>query len=243
MSAYLTISFEGRRVGLVKEDLSLTELRNFFDIDEAGAHLKVKMGSCFQNVWPDIDGRFSLPADCLSAILVAMRREEVSTAPTFGTRDSGSSTASASTQLRLPFARRGNSAAMSALFTGGGANNSSSFQVMARGRSKLPGLGSRPVPSMFGGKGKKRKSAETKSFRLTYVNVSDNQLEDMWEIPIDLNHLQEMYGMYTLFNVVMEVENQLCEPDAKLVITDIKGNPVRDMSTTRGKRLFFLPFP
>ena len=118
-----------------------------------------------------------------------------------------------------------------------------SFHVMARGQksalaSRGHGLGSRPVPSTYSmgqGKGaKKRKSIDTKSFRLTYVN-DDGGFEDMWDILIDLSQLQHNFGLYTVQQVVAEVENQLVEENARLVITDIKGNPIRDMAATRGK--------
>ena len=49
--------------------------------------------------------------------------------------------------------------------------SASSFHVMSRGRSKFfpqSGMGSRPAPAVWGGKGKKRKSVESKSFRLTF---------------------------------------------------------------------------
>ena len=70
----------------------------------------------------------------------------------------------------------------------------------------------------------------------TFVD-GDGIFEDMWEIPIDLSQLQEMHGQYTVLHVVAEIERQLSEEDAKLVVTDIKGNPIRDMPSTRGETL------
>ena len=74
---------------------------------------------------------------------------------------------------------------------------------------------------------------DTKSFRLTFVD-GDGNFEDMWEIPIDLFEPQESHGLYTVVHVVAEIERQLGEEDTKLVVTDIKGNPIRDMPATRG---------
>lgn len=77
---------------------------------------------------------------------------------------------------------------------------------------------------------------ETKSFRLTFFDIEANFMQDMWGIPIDLTRLAELYGMFSAFDITQELENQLGEadPDAKVVVTDIKGNPVKDMVTTRG---------
>ena len=140
--------------------------------------------------------------------------------PTFGSMDPGPSAGMYRNQQSLafgttPFGRRGNSVAAQSTFATGSVRNS--LQVMARGYSRVPAFGFRPVPSMLCGKtAKKRKSTETKSFRLTYVS-DDNSFEDIWEIPIDLTKLQDTYGTHTLLNVVSEVENKL------KIITDIKS--------------------
>ena len=182
----------------------------------------------------------SLPYECVSAVLVAMAREDHQEEHSVGT-------SRPSTTPNVHFGRRGNSA-IKGFFGGcsssyGGVSTaSSSFHVMARGHksalaSRGHGLGSRPVPSTYSmgqGKGaKERKSIDTKSFRLTYVN-DDGGFEDMRDIPIELSQLQHNFGLYTVQHVA-EVEHQLAEENARLVITDIKGNPIRDMATTRGK--------
>ena len=235
--AYVTVHFNGRKVGLVREDINVSELASMFCVKPAGAHLKVRN----ENYWPDFDGQFSLPYDCVSAVLVAMAREDHQEEHSVGT-------SRPSTTPNVHFGRRGNSAVKG--FFGGCSSSyvgvstaSSSFHVMARGHksalaSRGHGLGSRPVPSTYSmgqGKGaKKRKSIDTKSCRLTYVN-DDGGFEDMWDIPIELSQLQHNFGLYTVQHVVAEVEHQLAEENARLVITDIKGNPIRDMVTTRGK--------
>ena len=99
-------------------------------------------------------------------------------------------------------------------------------------------MGSRPVPTVWGAKGKKHKSTESKSFRLTFVD-GDGYFEDMWEIPIDLGQLEDMHGQYTVLHVVGEIERQLNEKDTRLVVTDIKGKPIRDMASTRGEIFVF----
>lgn len=230
----ITVSFEGKRVGLAKEDITLSELQRIYEIDASGAHLKVKSGAGFQNIWPGPTGKFTLPPNCCTAIVVAMHINEQ--------EDISIPTSDYSGTVGSRGARRGNSAA--AFFSPSFFNEKfqpsspmSSLHVMSRGRSKFfpqSGVGSRPVPAAWGGKGKKRKATDTKSFRLTFVD-GDGNFEDMWEIPIDLNQLQEMHGLYTVVHVVAEVERQLSEENAKLVITDIKGNPIRDMPSTRGK--------
>ena len=47
----ITVSFEGKRIGLVKEDLTLRELEMVFPLDPPGAHLKVKTSAGYQNIW------------------------------------------------------------------------------------------------------------------------------------------------------------------------------------------------
>ena len=226
----ITVSFEGKRTGLMKEDLTLRELEMVFPLDPPGAHLKVKTSAGYQNIWPDSSGKFNVPLDCGSAILVAMHREDE--------QERNFMPSSDGLPVGIRGARRGNSAA--AFFSPPCLNEHSSslssFQVMSRGRSKSfsgSRLGSRPAPALWGGKGKKRKAIDTKSFRLTFVD-GDGNFEDMWEIPIDLSELQESHGLYTVVHVVAEIERQLGEEDTKLVVTDIKGNPIRDMPATRG---------
>ena len=235
MAGMITVSFEGKRVGLSREDLTISEIERIYQIDSPGAHLKVKSGAGFENIWPDRVGKFTVPPICSSAIVVAMHRQENEQENTCMPNYSGGTGSMGN--------RRGNSAAT--FFSPAFFNerfepstSASSFHVMSRGRSKFfpqSGLGSRPAPAVWGGKGKKRKSVESKSFRLTFVD-GDGIFKDMWEIPIDLSQLQEMHGQYTVLHVVAEIERQLSE-DAKLVVTDIKGNPIRDMPSTRGETL------
>ena len=61
-------------------------------------------------------------------------------------------------------------------------------------------------------------------------------MQDLWDIPIDLSRLQQLHGLYSVFDITRAVEQQLGETDsdAKVVVTDIKGNPIKDMVTTRG---------
>ena len=236
MAGMITVSFEGKRVGLSREDLTISEIERIYQIDSPGAHLKVKSGAGFENIWPDRAGKFTVPPNCFSAIVVAMHRQENEQENTCMPNYSGGTGSMGN--------RRGNSAAT--FFSPAFFNErfepstpASSFHVMSRGRSKFfpqSGMGSRPAPAVWGGKGKKRKSVESKSFRLTFVD-GDGIFEDMWEIPIDLSQLQEMHGQYTVLHVVAEIERQLSEEDAKLVVTDIKGNPIRDMPSTRGEAL------
>lgn len=230
----VNVSFEGRRVSLLKYDVTIFALEKFFGIEKAGAHLKAKKegsSSCpYENIYPRSNGSFCIPNGCCSLILVAMKNEDAE-----GFSSSVHTNRTLASEL-LCFGRRGNSAIPST------SSAISSLEVMSRARAPLVGavgdgkVGPRPVPSFWGAKGKKRKSVpETKAFRLTYINAKEaGQMEDMWEIPIDLTSLQDDHGPYTVYHVAEQVEHQLGE-EAKLVITDIKGNPIRDMSTTRGE--------
>ena len=206
--AYVTVHFNRRKVGLVREDINVSELASIVCVTPAGAHLKVRN----KNYWPDFDGQFSLPYDCVSAVLVAMAREDHQEEHSVGT-------STPSTTPNVHFGRRANSAIKSffggcSSSYGGVSTASSSFHVMARGHksalaSRGHGLGSRPVSSTFSmGQGKgamKRKSIDTKSFRLTYVN--DGGFEDIWDIPIELSQLQHNFGLYTVQHVVAGVEH------------------------------------
>ena len=229
----ITVSFEGKRISLMKEDLTLRELEMIFPLDPPGAHLKVKISVGYQNIWPDSSGKFNVPLDCGSAILVAMHREDEQ-----DRNFMPSSEILGGLPVGIQGARRGNSAAafFSPPWVNEHSSSLSSFQVMSRGRSKSfsgSRLGLRPALALWGGKGKKRKAVDTKSFPLTFVD-GDGNFDDMWEIPIDLSELQESHGLYTVVHVVAEIERQLGEEDTKLVVTDIKGNPIRDMPATRG---------
>ena len=76
MAGMITVSFEGKRVGLSREDLTISEIERIYQIDSPGAHLKVKSGAGFENIWPDRAGKFTVPPNCFSAIVVAMHRQE-----------------------------------------------------------------------------------------------------------------------------------------------------------------------
>ena len=52
MAGMITVSFEGKQVGLSKEDLNISELERIYQLDSPGAHLKIKSGAGFQNIWP-----------------------------------------------------------------------------------------------------------------------------------------------------------------------------------------------
>ena len=238
MAGMITVSFEGKRVGLSREDLNISELERIYQLDSPGAHLKIKSGAGFQNIWPDRAGKFVVPPNCFSAIVVAMPQRQENEQENACIPDYTGGIGRGGNQ-------RGNSAAT--FFRPGSFNERfepsgsvSSLHVMSRGRSRffpqsgIAGMGSRPVPAVWGAKGKKRKSTESKSFRLTFVD-GDGNFEDMWEIPIDLGQLQDMHGQYTVLHVVGEIERQLNEEDTRLVVTDIKGKPIRDMASTRGE--------
>ena len=171
--------------------LTISELERIYQIDSPGAHPEVKSGAGFENIWPDRGGKFTVPPNCFSTIVMAMHRQENQQENTCMPDYSGGTGSMGN--------RRGNSGAT--FFSPAFFNkrfepstSTSSFHVMSRGRSKFfpqSGMGSRPVPAVWGVKGKKRKSVESKSFRLTFFD-GDGIFEDMWEIPIDLSQIQEL---------------------------------------------------
>ena len=75
-----------------------------------------------------------------------------------------------------------------------------------------------------------------KLFRLTFFDTDCNSMQDMWNIPIDLSRLSQLHDAYSVFDITRALQSQLGEanPDAKIIVTDIKGNPINDMVTTRG---------
>ena len=174
MAGMITVSFEGKRVGLSREDLNISELERIYQLDSPGAHLKIKSGAGFQNIWPDRAGKFVVPPNCFSAIVVAMPQRQENEQENACIPDYTGGIGRGGNQ-------RGNSAAT--FFRPGSFNERfepsgsvSSLHVMSRGRSRffpqsgIAGMGSRPVPAVWGAKGKKRKSTESKSFRLTFVD-------------------------------------------------------------------------
>ena len=54
---------------------------------------------------------------------------------------------------------------------------------------------------------------------------------------ISLELVAQLHGLCTVFHIANALQAQLGEddPDPKLLVTDIKGNPIKDMVTTRGK--------
>ena len=58
MAGMITVSFEGKQVGLSREDLNISELKRIYQLDSPVAHLKIKSGAGFQNIWPDRAGEF-----------------------------------------------------------------------------------------------------------------------------------------------------------------------------------------
>ncbi|KXJ14534.1 hypothetical protein AC249_AIPGENE26764 [Exaiptasia diaphana] len=219
MADRVFVSFEGRKVSFIREDISLYDLENIFLIERSGAHLKMRRedGNSFENLYPNCDGNFQIPHNCAAKgdiLLVAMKKDSASPTP--------APTTSQPTNFNKPsifnqfFGRRGNSSAVNFASTSGV-------------------QGPRPAPNVWSNtaRGKKRKFQEIKSFRLTYANVEAGvQLQDMWEIPIDLASLHARNNCYTVFDVISELERQMDE-GTKLIITDIKGNPIRDMTITR----------
>ena len=256
------VTYESRSVHFPSGDeISVGEFINFFGVERGGMHLKARRGNAFQNIWPDQNGMFRVPQDLDTAILIALKKEGVEEhdldvvrrTPAFlvnsinanrCTRAENDVTNSGDQQMGSSYnrtaARRGNATVSRFFQTSSGitpTGTSRTFSNISRS------FGTRPAPSVWNAKGmtagarnKRRKTMETKSFRLTFFDIEANLMQDMWDIPIDLTRLAELYGMFSVFDITRELENQLGEgdPDAKVVVTDMKGNPVKDMVTTRG---------
>lgn len=242
------ISFEGRSVHLPCTEMTTGELINFFQVERPGMHLKIKRGSAYQNIWPNENGIFKVPHDVDSAILIAVKEirnteEELEMVQNTPTYSAFSSTPGSAVNRYNPptgafitgHARRGNATATMHRCLETPLSSTSTFSNISKS------FGSRPAPSVWNlnlkGSGKRKKlSTETKSFRLTFYDTEGNTMQDLWDIPIDLSRLQQLHGLYSVFDITRAVEQQLGETDsdAKVVVTDIKGNPIKDMVTTRG---------
>lgn len=255
------ISFEGRSVHFPCAEVTAGELINFFQVERPGMHLKFMRGSGYHNIWQDENGLFKCPQDVDAAILIAIKEagsteteeqlQMLQNTPTYSAYSS--STGSAMDRYNPPTgtstpnrARRGNATAQMATMHRYLQSNqpipgsTSTFTNISRS------FGARPAPSVWnanlkgisaGSKRRKGTSMETKSFRLTFFDTDSNTMQDMWDIPIDLSRLAQLHGMYSVFDISRALQNQLgeAEPDAKAVVTDIKGNPIKDMVTTRGQ--------
>lgn len=66
------VSFEGKCICFMKEDLIFRELEMIFLLDLFGIYLKVKISVGYENIWLDSFGKFNVFLDCGSVILVVM---------------------------------------------------------------------------------------------------------------------------------------------------------------------------
>ena len=253
------IVFEGRAVHLPGGDVSVSELMNIFQVERPGIHLKLKRGSsaAYENIWPDDNGILKCPQSVESAILIALKEVEqgaeeqldvVQNTPTFSAFTGGTGLTERHSQHNASSAfgqraRRGNATATMHRYLQGNyqtspSSASSTFNNISRS------FGARPAPSIwnassakgFSGNKRKKVSMENKLFRLAFFDTDCNSMQDMWNIPIDLSRLSQLHGAYSVFDITRAVQSQLGEadPDAKVIVTDIKGNPIKDMVTTRG---------
>jgi len=54
----------------------------------------------------------------------------------------------------------------------------------------------------------------------------------IYEVPVDLTKLQGIYGEVNIRNIQEEIQNQI--GGEHYILTNKKGNPIRDMPNTRG---------
>jgi len=215
---FMKILFNSKVVTLPKTStIPVHEVADLFNVERSGIHLKVKLNAEFQNIYP-IDDEFQIPVGCNQAFLIAIDRNMSnlqSTAVTPVPAITNVSSQSRSFDFFSPFTkRRGNSA-------------SGSRAVPSHKRSDSYSS-STPLPL------KKKKTQDNifKTITISDVAVSDNIPMTIYEVPVDLTKLQGIYGEVNIRNIQEEIQNQI--GGEHYILTNKKGNPIRDMPNTRG---------
>ena len=194
-----------------------------FNVKEEGMHLKAFSCGSWKNLYPSLSGVFAVPEDCNEVILIAMDNSVTYNSHLTATE----TTSSSGKNIFSKSARRGNAAGI----TQGHEGHVSSFFGKRSVPSFKKAASSIPIPC-------RRKKTEP-CFKM--VAVSDINLETetdsapytIYEVPIDLEKLGEKHGKFSIHHIQPEVAFQI--GGTEYVLTNKKGNPIRDMPNTRGR--------
>ena len=170
-----------------------------------------------------------MPQQCNEGLLIAMEKTlpQQSSNPT--------------TSTNITFANYGStvstvsSTSCNSIFFGGRRGNAA-FQKPNEGPRSIINTGKRqregctPFPL-------KRKSLNfMKNITVTHV-TQQNNLETIYDVPINITELGARHKFMTVDDVQFEVKNQV-GGSSYFIITDKKGNPIPDTKSTRGISLF-----
>ena len=61
----------------------------------------------------------------------------------------------------------------------------------------------------------------------------EDDINNIYDVPIDLNKLETANKLFTIDDIQKELAFQLGHPDT-FILTNKKGMPIRDMPNTRG---------
>lgn len=185
-----------------------------FNVNIDGLHVRCKSRSGWITVWPS-NNSLVFSEDISEGYLIATEVNQLKT-----TQDLSRSPGSMSSE----------SAQISTIST---PSNASNFMFNRRGD-----LGSRAVPSLKRSSTPaplKRRKIETPCYKtITLTDIVEEEVSNIYDVPIDLNKLEKCKTDFTIDNVQKEFAFQVGCQQSTFIITNKKGLPIRDMPNTRG---------
>ncbi|XP_066934634.1 uncharacterized protein [Clytia hemisphaerica] len=196
---------------MMLRDINVNELVAIFNVKIDGLHLKAKINNNYESIWPSND-RFNIPGNVTEALVIAIQSNDY--------------------QSQIPTGDSNNVATTNNNVTSTSSNNNN--RVPARRGNATSQFGCRAIPSFkrknstnqFCLPSKKKMESITKTISVS--DVKDDKIFTYYEVPINLADLQEI----NVRTIQREVRAQIGGDD--FILTNKKGNPVRDMPNTRG---------
>lgn len=213
----IKINCNGKETQLPRSMVEVDELAFIFNVRADGMHMKAFDGRVWKNIYPSGNKRFEgIPENCKETLLIALQSQQSTST------ESKPQTPS----LRL-HNRRGNAALSTPPFPMGATINRKTYD---QGPRAIPSFkNSVPVPC------KKRKPDAC--FKMICVSDVDTDCMDgqpytIYEVPVDLAKLHDQFGDFGIDEIQQEVAYQI--GGTAYVLTNKKGNPIRNMPNTRG---------
>jgi len=215
----ILIKFVRKSMMLPKNALDIKDLTLIFNVKEAGLHLKVNDGVTWINVWRQSNGCISeesLPPHCTEALLIAMENDNPTQTSTIVTNSNNFDSTITTTSNSYYYGRRGNSA------------NNGPRALQNTYKRKFEVSKSTPIPL-------RKRSSLNYMKNITVTHITENStMETIFDVPVNITELAQKYPSFTVDDIQEEVKSQV-GGSIYFIITDKKGNPIRNMKNTRGK--------
>ena len=203
------INYNSKPMQLPRLFVTVDDLATMFNVNKEGMHLKYMSNNLPQNVWPSPNGRFDLP-NVSEFYLVALSSPSISSSTPGGfTHEAVPNLFKTTENLQTPtinYGRRGNSG------------------IRAVPGFKRPHMTQSPAPL------KKNKKIDHKLITISGVDMENMVPYSIYEVPINLDNIKSQVDVKTIIN---EIRNQI--GGVNYILTNKKGNPIRDMPNTRGR--------